>query len=74
MDQDANIMVLGENDPPFYDSFSKQSVIARIHRSLAEIDDIVPNSPQRVHGLRRDIGIGEERTLLRGDRQTFRSR
>ena len=60
MDQDANIMVLGENDPPFYDSFSKQSVIARIHRSLAEIDDIVPNSPQRVHGLRHDIGIGEE--------------
>ena len=74
MDQDANIMVLGENDPPFYDSFSKQSVIARIHRSLAEIDDIVPNSPQRVHGLRRDMESARKRTLLRGDRQTFRSR
>jgi len=74
MNQDSDIMVLGENDPPFGDSFSKQSLIARIRSSLAQIDDIVASSPHRPHGLRHNVGIRKEAHLFRGDRQTFRSR
>ena len=35
VDQCADIMVLGENDPPFGDRFSKQSLIAWVGRPLA---------------------------------------
>jgi len=48
-------MVLGEKDPPFGDSFSKQSRIAGIRRSLAQINDIVPGGPHCVDSLRHDV-------------------
>jgi len=35
MHQDADIMVLGENDPSFGNGFSKKSLIAGIGRPLA---------------------------------------
>ena len=59
MDQHADIMILGENDPPFGDSFSQQSPITRIRRSFAEIDDVVAGSAHIVDSLRHDVGIGE---------------
>jgi hypothetical protein len=49
--------VFGENDPPFGNGFSKQSSVARICRSLAQIGDIVAGSP---HRLRHNVGIDEK--------------
>ena len=60
MDQDTDVLVLGENDPPFGNGFSKQSPVARICRSLTQIDDIVAGSPHCAHGRRHNVGIGEE--------------
>jgi hypothetical protein len=57
---------LGENDPSFGDGFSKKSLIAGIGRSLA-----------RQPAVRRRATMLESarnRTLFRGDRQTFGSR
>ena len=60
MDQDADIMVFDDDDPRFGHGFSKQSLIARIRRSLTQIDDIVAGSPHCAHGRRHNVGIGEE--------------
>jgi hypothetical protein len=75
MDQHADIMILGENDPPFGDGFQP-----------AEPDH--PDPPfvrrdRRRRGRQRRISrtacatmleSARKRTLFRGDRQTFRSR
>ena len=74
MDQNTDIMVFGEDDPPFGYSFSKQSLIARIRPSLAEIDDVMADSPHRSYGRRHNVGISKEPHLFGGDLQTFRSR
>jgi len=74
MDQDTDVRVLGENDPPSGDSFSKQSLIARIRPSLGEIDDIVADSPHCLRGPRHNVGSCKEAHLFRGNRLTFRSR
>ena len=52
--------VFGENDPPFGNGFSKQSSVARICRSLAQIGDVVAGNPHRQHGLRPNVGIDEK--------------
>ena len=53
-------MVLGNDDPPFGDSFSKRGPVARIRRSLAQIDGIVAGSSHCVHGLSDNVEIGEQ--------------
>jgi hypothetical protein len=74
MDQHADIMILGENDPPFGDSFSRQSPITRIRRSFAEIDDVVAGGRISRTACATMLESARKRTLFRGDRQTFRSR
>lgn len=68
MDQCADIMVLGDDDPPLSDGLSQQSLVARILRSLAKIGDIVAGSSHCVNSLGHNVGIGEEAHLFRGDR------
>ena len=74
MNQNADIMVLGENPSPFGDSFSKQSLIARIGRSLAQRDDIVAAARIAWTACATMLESARKRTLFRGDHQTFRSR
>ena len=65
---------LGENDPSFGDGFSKKSLIAGIGRPLAQIEDIMPGSGSARRACATMLESARNRTLFRGDRQTFGSR
>src|SRR5258708_34747797 len=60
MDQCADVMILREEHPPVGGGLGKQRVIARIVDPLADIDNIMTGGTQRPHGVRDNVGVGEE--------------
>lgn len=69
MDQHADIVILGDEDPPLCNRFGEQGLVAGIGQPLSDVRDIVAGGAQRSHGGRHDVRIGEQAHLFGGDRE-----
>jgi len=65
MDQDANVVVLGNEDASLSGGLGQQSGIARIGRTFTRRKHIMTGCPHIANRLGDDIGVGEDAHPIR---------
>jgi len=65
VNQCADVMVLCDEASSFPGRLSQQGFIARIRRSLADIDHVVACLSHRAHGQRHDVGVRKDAQAIR---------
>ena len=59
INQRANVVVFGDEYPPFENGLRQKQFIAGVNRALGRISHIVACNPHCANRLRHDVGIGK---------------